>query len=81
MSGTCDFCVKVFDKLSQLYMHKQSHTPNLLLHQHSHPASGMDTNQGTVKRKRDDQYLSVANKLQVVKKSSDESDFESSFYN
>ena len=81
MSETCDFCGKVFDKLSQLYMHKQSHTPNLLLHQHSHPAFGMDTNQGTVKRERDDQYLPVANKLQVVKKSSDESDFESTVYN
>ena len=81
MSEKCDFCGKVFDKLSQLYMHKQSHTPNLLLHQHSHPAFGMDINQATLKREADDQYLPVTKQLQVVKKSSDESDFEPSFYN
>ena len=81
MVEKCEICGKRFELLSHLYMHKQSHTPNLLLHQHPHPAFGMDTKQVALKRGRDNDYLPVANKLQVMRKSSDDSDFEFSSYN
>ena len=45
MSNECDYCVKSFTKLSQLYIHKNTHTPSLLLHQHPHPAFGNDAKQ------------------------------------
>ena len=66
MVEKCDLCGKLFDKLSQLYMHKQSHTPSLLLHQHPHPAFGINTGEDTSKRKRDDDESSITNKLQIV---------------
>ena len=62
-------------------MHKQSHKPSLLLHQHPHPAFGMDTKQVALKTERGNNYLPVDNALQVMRKSSDESDFEFSSYN
>ena len=39
MANECEYCGKTFTKLSQLYMHKNTHTPSLLLHQHPHPAA------------------------------------------
>ena len=45
MDNECEYCGKSFEKLSQLYMHKNSHTPSLLLHQHPHPAFGDDAKQ------------------------------------
>ena len=42
MANECEYCGKTFTKLSQLYMHKNTHTPSLLLHQHPHPAFGID---------------------------------------
>ena len=81
MVEKCDLCGKLFDKLSQLYMHKQSHTPSVLLHQHPHPAFGINTGEVTSKRKRDDDdESSIANKLQIVSQLSNESDFEPSSY-
>ena len=81
MVEKCDLCGKLFDKLSQLYMHKQSHTPSLLLHQHPHPAFGINTGEVTSKRKRDDDdESSIANKFQIVSQLSNESDFEPSSY-
>ena len=80
MVEKCEICGKRFELLSHLYMHKQSHTPNLLLHQHPHPAFGMDTKQVALREKGND-YLPVANTLQVQSKSSDDSDFEFSSYN
>ena len=81
MVEKCEFCGKTFEKLSQLYMHKQSHTPSLLFHQHPHPAFGMDTKQIALKRQREDDNSPTANKLQVISKLSDDSDFEPSSYN
>ena len=81
MVEKCEICGKRFELLSHLYMHKQSHTPSLLLHQHPHPAFGMETKQVALKRDRDDDYLPVSNKLQVTRKSSDDSDFETPSYN
>ena len=80
MVEKCEICGKRFELLSHLYMHKQSHTPNLLLHQHPHPAFGMDTKQVAL-REKGDRYLPVANTLRVQSKSSDDSDFEFSSYN
>ena len=80
MVEKCEICGKGFELLSHLYMHKQSHTPNLLLHQHPHPAFGMDTKQVAL-REKGDRYLPVANTLRVQSKSSDDSDFEFSSYN
>lgn len=76
MVEKCEICGKRFELLSHLYMHKQSHTPSLLLHQHPHPAFGMETKQVALKRDRDNDHLPVSNKLQVTRKSSDDSDFE-----
>jgi len=45
MRNECEYCGKTFEKLSQLYMHKNTHTPSLLLHQHPHPAFGVDAKQ------------------------------------
>ena len=45
MLNECEYCGKTFEKLSQLYMHKNTHTPSLLLHQHPHPAFGVDAKQ------------------------------------
>ena len=45
MTNECEYCGKSFEKLSQLYMHKNTHTPSLLLHQHPHPAFGEDSKQ------------------------------------
>ena len=81
MVEKCEFCGKTFEKLSQLYMHKQSHTPSLLLHQHPHPAFGMDGKQVALKREREDDESSISNKLQIISKLSDDSDFESTSYN
>ena len=81
MVEKCEICGRRFELLSHLYMYKQSHTPSLLLHQHPHPAFGMETKQVALKRERDNDYLPVANKLQVTRKSSDDSDFEFSSYN
>ena len=81
MVEKCEICGKKFELLSHLYMHKQSHNPSLLLHQHPHPAFGMDTKQVALKTERGNNYLPVDNALQVMRKSSDESDFEFSSYN
>ena len=81
MVEKCEFCGKTFEKLSQLYMHKQSHTPSLLLHQHPHPAFGVDGKQVALKREREDDESSISNKLQIISKLSDDSDFESTSYN
>ena len=81
MVEKCEICGKKFELLSHLYMHKQSHKPSLLLHQHPHPAFGMDTKQVALKTERGNNYLPVDNALQVMRKSSDESDFEFSSYN
>ena len=81
MVEKCEFCGKTFEKLSQLYMHKQSHTPSLLLHQHPHPAFGMDAKQVALKREREDDESPISNKLQIISKLSDDSDFESTSYN
>ena len=81
MVEKCGICGKRFELLSHLYMHKQSHTPSLLLHQHPHPAFGMDSKQVALKGDKAADYLPVANTLQVQKKSSDDSDFEISSYN
>ena len=45
MINECEYCGKTFEKLSQFYMHKNTHTPSLLLHQHPHPAFGVDAKQ------------------------------------
>ena len=45
MDNECEYCGKSFKKLSQFYMHKNTHTPSLLLHQHPHPAFGDDAKQ------------------------------------
>ena len=45
MLNKCEYCGKTFEKLSQFYMHKNAHTPSLLLHQHPHPAFGVDVKQ------------------------------------
>ena len=63
MANTCDICGKGFKKLSLLYMHKQSHKPSLVLHQHPHPAFGMDANQIVPKRKREDDEIPSAKKF------------------
>ena len=81
MVEKCEFCGKTFEKLSQLYMHKQSHTPSLLLHQHPHPAFGVDGKQVALKRERENDEPSISNKLQIISKLSDDSDFESTSYN
>ena len=81
MVEKCGICGKRFELLSHLYMHKQSHTPNLLLHQHPHPAFGMDSKQVALKGEKTNDYLPAANILQVRRKSSDDSDFEISSYN
>ena len=81
MVEKCGICGKRFELLSHLYMHKQSHTPNLLLHQHPHPAFGMDSKQVALKGEKTNDYLPAANTLQVRRKSSDDSDFEISSYN
>ena len=81
MAEKCEICGRTFKKLSQLYMHKQSHTPSLLLHQHPHPAFGMNTRQVASKREREDDEFPIANKLQIVSKISDESDLEPTSYN
>ena len=80
MVEKCEFCGKTFEKLSQLYMHKQSHTPSLLLHQHPHPAFGVDGKQVALKREREDDESSISNKLQIISKLSDDSDFEPNSY-
>ena len=61
MVEKCELCGKAFEKLSQLYIHKQSHTPSLLLHQHPHPAFGMDTKQIALKRQREDDESPASN--------------------
>ena len=45
MVNECEYFEKTFTKLSQLNMHKNTHTPCLLLHQHPHPAFGIVANQ------------------------------------
>ena len=81
MVEKCDFCGKTFDKPSQLNMDKQSHTPSLLLHQHPHPAFAMDAKQVSLKHEREDDDSPITNKLQIINKLSDDSDFESNSHN
>ena len=45
MRNECEYCGNTFEKLSQLYMHKNTHTPSLLLHQNPHPVFGVDAKQ------------------------------------
>ena len=61
-------------------MHKQSHTPSLLLHQHPHPAFGIDAKQVALKCEREDDESPISNKLQIISKLSDDSDFESNSF-
>ena len=60
MTHQCDVCGKDFRSISSLYMHKQIHKPSLILHQHPHPAFGMDGNQIVPKRNRAD-YSDIPN--------------------
>ena len=80
MVWKCEICGKSFELLSRLYMHKQSHTPSLLLHQHPHPAFGMDTKQVGLKGEKDTNYLPIANTLQDMRRLSDDSDLETPSY-
>lgn len=74
MDNECEVCGKNYNKLSQLYMHKQTHKPSLILHQHPHPAFGMEATQIVPKRKREDDKLPIGNKFQILDRKKDDED-------